>query len=113
MVDHKSKSAATLNKDLPSYRRQLYIYAAYVMDRWGEYPHFLRFNLFRENSWVTEEFSLDAYEETLRWTADTIRQILETKDWPAFPSSYFCRFICGVLDACPAKDAVLYPKPST
>lgn len=112
VVDHKSKSSSTMDKDLPTYRRQLYIYAAYVKKKYGVFPKYLKFNLFRENEWVTEEFSQEAFDETMRWVVDTIESILFEADWKVSCSSYFCRFVCSVFNDCPAKDAVLNPPPS-
>lgn len=109
VIDHKSKSSSTMAKDLPTYRKQLYIYAAYVKEKWGVFPKYLKFNLFRENDWVTEEFDQAVYDETMQWVVDTIEAILLEADWKVSCSSYFCRFVCSVLDACPAKEAVLHP----
>lgn len=111
VVDHKSKSAATMKKDLPSYRKQLYVYAAYVREKYGVYPKYLKFNLFRENEWVTEEFDETVFHEVMQWVVDTIEEILLEADWKVSCSSYFCRFVCGVFNDCPAREAVLNPLP--
>ena len=108
VVDHKSKSAATMKKDLPSYRKQLYIYAAHVKEKYGVYPKYLKFNLFRENDWVTEEFDEAMFKEVMDWVVETIEKIKNEKEWKVCSSSYFCRFICGVLNDCPAREAILY-----
>jgi hypothetical protein len=99
-------------KDLPTYRRQLYIYAAYVKEKFGVYPKYLKFNLFRENDWVTEEFDLQQFEDTMKWVVETIEAILFETDWKVSSSSYFCRFVCSALMSCPAKEAVLNPSPT-
>lgn len=112
VIDHKSKSSSTMAKDLPTYRRQLYIYAAYVKEKFGVYPKYLKFNLFRENDWVTEEFDLQQFEDTMKWVVETIEAILFETDWKVSSSSYFCRFVCGVFCECPAKEAVLNPPPT-
>ena len=112
VVDHKSKSSSTMAKDLPTYRRQLYIYAAYVKQKFGVYPKYLKFNLFRENDWVTEEFDQAQFDKTMQWVVDTIEAILFETDWKVSSSSYFCRFVCGVFPECPAREAVLNPAPS-
>lgn len=112
VIDHKSKSSSTMAKDLPTYRRQLYIYAAYVKEKFGVYPKYLKFNLFRENDWVTEEFDLQQFEDTMKWVVETIEAILFETDWKVSSSSYFCRFVCSALMSCPAKEAVLNPPPT-
>ena len=109
VIDHKSKSMSTMKKDLPTFRKQLYVYAAYVKERFGVYPKYLKFNVFRENEWVTEEFDQDAFDATMKWVVDTIEEILYETEWKVSSSSYFCRFVCGVLGSCPARDAILYP----
>lgn len=111
VVDHKSKTSSTMAKDLPTYRRQLYIYAAYVKEKFGVYPKYLKFNLFRENDWVTEEFDIEQFDATMKWVVETIEAILFEADWKVSSSSYFCRFVCGVFCECPAKEAVLNPPP--
>ena len=111
VIDHKSKSSSTMAKDLPTYRKQLYVYAAYVKERFGVYPKYLKFNLFRENDWVTEEFDPDMFRETMRWVVDTIEEILFETEWKVSTSPYFCRFVCGAFNDCPARDAVLNPPP--
>ena len=111
VIDHKSKSASTMKKDLPTFRKQLYVYAAYVKERFGVYPKYLKFNLFRENDWVTEEFDPDMFRETMRWVVDTIEEILFETEWKVSTSPYFCRFVCGAFNDCPARDAVLNPPP--
>lgn len=111
VIDHKSKTSSTMKKDLSTYRRQLYIYAAYVKEKFGVYPKYLKFNLFRESEWVTEEFDMKQFEDTMNWVVETIEAILFETDWRVSTSSYFCRFVCGVFSDCPAREAVLNPPP--
>lgn len=107
VIDHKSKTSATMAKDLPTYRKQLYIYAEYVKQKFGVYPAHLKFNLFRENKWVEEAFSEEMLKETKQWIVDTIESILLEADWCPKVSSFFCRFVCSCFDACPKRDEVL------
>lgn len=116
VIDHKSKSMATMKKDLPVYRNQLYIYAMAVYEKYGVYPSKLIFNLFREEGqFVEEEFSIEGLEETKKWIVETIHDIEESEifnDWPGptdFYSdkkskrnscTYFCSQICGVNSSC-------------
>ena len=64
-----------MEKDLDEYRRQLYIYAAHVKQKYGQWPAKLKFNIFRENDWVVEEFDIDEFNRTMQWVIDTIHQI--------------------------------------
>ena len=111
VIDHKSKSKSSMDKELLTYRRQLYTYAAHVKQKYGVFPDRLSFNMFKEGTWIHEAFDHQMYEDTMKWIVDTIESILFEVDWAVSPNSYFCRFVCGVLDACPAKDAVLNPPP--
>ena len=107
IIDHKSKSMQTMKKELPLYKRQLYIYAAYAKQRFGEYPKLLRFNMFRYNDFVNEPFNMTAYEETLRWVEETIRRIKSEQDWLVSESGYFCRWICSVNNHCPVGGTIM------
>lgn len=101
VIDHKSKSSSSMAKDLSMYRRQLYLYAAYVKEKYGQYPAYLKFNLFRENQWITEAFDLQVFKKTTQWAVETVQKILQETAWPVKPFSYFCRFVCGVMFDCP------------
>jgi len=109
VIDHKSKSSSSMDKDLDEYRRQLYIYAMYVHQEYGVWPKYLKFNLFRENKWVTEEFSEAALKDTETWIINTIDAIFHETQWKPSVSSYFCRYICGVFGGCPAQEEILHP----
>lgn len=111
VIDHKSKSASQMKKDLPVYRKQLYTYAAFVKQKFGVYPAKLQFNMFKEGTLIDEQFDLDEFNKTMQWIVETIESILFETDWMVSTSSYYCRFVCGCFDYCPAKDAVLNPPP--
>lgn len=111
VIDHKSKSANSMKKELGIYRKQLYTYAAFVYHRFGKFPSKLMFNMFKEGNFIEEDFDIEVYNETMRWIVDTIETIIFETDWMVSPSSYFCRYVCSVFDSCPAKDAVLNPPP--
>lgn len=109
VIDHKSKSMSAMKKELNVYRRQLYTYAAFVYQKFGVYPKKIMFNMFREGTFIEEDFSMDAFNETMTWIVDTIDAIILESEWKVCPSSFFCRFVCSVFDHCPARDAILYP----
>lgn len=110
VIDHKSKSMQSLKKALPENKRQLYVYAAYVKERFGVYPALLRFNMFRYSMFIDESFDPVRHTETLDWIEKTIAQIKAEKDWLVSSSSYFCQFICSTRDHCPVGNEIIHAK---
>lgn len=108
VYDHKSKSMQSLKKDIDGCKRQLYVYAAFIKEKYGVYPKLLRFNMFRYNEFVDEQFSMEKYEATLKWVADTIARIKKETEWPVSSSGYFCKFICSVRDHCPIGNEIIH-----
>ena len=106
VVDHKSKSKSSMDKSLPVFKRQLYIYAAYVKEKLGVTPSTLCFNMFKEGYLLKIPFSQEEFDEAMTWVVDTIEQILLEFEFEPTPSEYFCRFICSVAQSCP-----LYGEP--
>ena len=111
VIDHKSKSKTSMSKELLTYRRQLYTYAAHVKQKYGVFPNRLSFNMFKEACWIHEDFDQAMYDDTMTWIVDTIEAILFEADWQPTVSSYFCRFVCAAFDSCPERDTVLNPPP--
>lgn len=108
VIDHKSKSIQSMKKELSEYKRQLYIYAAYVRERFGVFPKLLRFNMFRYDAFIDEPFDGRRYEETLNWVAETIERIKREKDWQVSSSGYFCKYICSVRAHCPIGEEIAH-----
>ena len=109
IIDHKTKSSASLKRELNIYRKQLYLYAMWCKEEFGAYPTRISFNLLKEKKWVHEDFSMDALEETVRWFSDTIHAIEVCdvfENWKTCinesdqRTGYFCSQICGVALLC-------------
>lgn len=107
VIDHKSKSMKSLAKSLHANKRQLYLYATHVKEKYGEFPSLLRFNMFRYGENVDEPFNAAAYEEMLNWTEQTIKSVHQTEDWRVNESGYFCRWICSVRNFCPIGETIM------
>lgn len=107
VIDHKSKSLTSMRKELDTFLMQLYLYAMYIKETYGVWPSILRFNMFKEGCNIDEPFREAMVEETKKWVLDTIHKIEQTTDFEVSQSSYFCRWICSALDACPARDSIL------
>ena len=118
IVDHKSKSVKRLQQDWDELVLQLYIYAHYVHEKYGEWPKFLVFNCFRESQMVGEEFNPEEYERMVKWVETTITEILNATEFPdkiakdaneriakgkrpLKDNTYFCKTLCDCWDACP------------
>ena len=107
VIDHESKSMNSMKKAQYENTRQLYTYAAYVKERFGEFPTLLRFNMFRYGENIDEPFAMERYEETMDWIERTIAQIKAEKEWKVSSSSYFCRFICSTRLHCPVGEEIM------
>ena len=107
VIDHKSKSMKSMKKAQYENTRQLYTYAAYVKERFGEFPTLLQFNMFRYGVNINEPFAMERYEETMDWIERTIAQIKAEKEWKVSSSGYFCRFICSTRLHCPVGEEIM------
>lgn len=105
VFDHKTASLATMRKGLLGKKRQLYIYAAYVREKYGAYPSLLRFNMLRKAAFIDEPFDATRMVETEDWIERTIKAILTETDWRSKQPDYFCQHICGVREQCHTFDA--------
>lgn len=111
IIDHKTKSDASMRKDLELYKKQLYLYAHLYHSVHGEYPAQMAFNLpnskNKKKKMIVFEFSMDEYNETLTWAEQLIDSIYLANAMDDFPGNYdefFCRNLCGVRDSCGHKE---------
>ena len=114
--DHKSKSKFSSKRELSEYLRQLYLYATYVKQKYGEYPKTLSFNMFRAGDIVEVEFNQADCDTAVKWFTDTIDKIYETsvfndkiavayydkmKDINDFKcDDFFCNNLCDTREHC-------------
>lgn len=106
ICDHKSKSMTSFKKDEDKMYRQQLLYATYVKEKYGQYPHRLMFHLFNESGVKMERlFSLDEYNQTIEWATQQINN-METYtmiDWLSCKEKpdFFCWYLCGARASCP------------
>ena len=100
VIDHKTKSESSMMKEIETYRKQLYIYAAHVKNRYGCFPESIQFNMIKSIEPIIEVFNAEKYNETLLWAEDTIDIIMMEEEWKANPNAYYCRYICPVFQHC-------------
>lgn len=101
VVDHKTKSAASMKKEMDTFRHQLYIYAEHVRQQYGEYPKTLCFNMLKSCELITEEFDPQRMDETIKWATETIDKICMDFTYESMPEDFHCRFLCDVRNQCP------------
>lgn len=109
IVDHKTKSMASMKKEYQIYRMQLYLYAIWCKQEYGVYPKTLRFNMVKDMVNIDEPFDETMVDVTKKWFLDGIREIEACdmfEDWHSCIGAeetkepYFCKWICGVNPSC-------------
>lgn len=101
VIDHKTKGASSMKKDIKLYRKQLYIYAHYVKQEYGEYPKTLAFNMIKTGELISEPFSMERMNETTDWVVSTIDAICTDTEFLPNPDAFHCQFLCDVRAQCP------------
>ena len=100
VIDHKTKSESSMKNEIGTYRKQLYIYAEHVRQKYGRFPDEIRFNMIKPQNWIIEPFSEERHKETLQLVEDMIDVISIECEWREQPNYYFCRYICPMLQYC-------------
>lgn len=117
VVDHKSKSKFKSKQEQAEYARQLYLYAEWIHEKYGEYPKELWFNMFRSDKMVVIVFSEKELTKAKSWLLENILKIYADEDFedkitlaskktgeeidPFAAPDYFCANLCGVRYHCP------------
>lgn len=100
VIDHKTKSEASMKKEYDRYRNQLYIYAAHVKDQYGEYPRTLAFNMLKTGALISEEFDPEQMKRTIEWAVTTIDAICLDTEYNYTVDDFHCRQLCDVRSQC-------------
>ena len=114
IIDHKSSSIKILNngevsktdqKHFLEFKRQLYLYSIAVINEYRRTPKKLRWNMFKDNSWIEIDFKQEEFIETIEWAKNVIKQIYEEELWlPDNSNSFYCNNLCSMrMNACPYK----------
>lgn len=98
--DYKSKGEIK-KAEQQHYARQLYIYSAYVKEKYGRFPDRLEFFCFRKNHVLEISFSEADYKEAIRWAINTVAKIRNEWEFNKTPSQFFCMNLCNVRGDCP------------
>lgn len=100
IVDYKSKGKFKSKKEKAEYARQLYLYAMYVKEKFGEFPKEMKFYLIRARDTVEIVFDEKALQEAIDWMEKTIEDIENAWVYEKTPDEFFCNYICDYRDEC-------------
>lgn len=120
ILDHKSKSKQDKNKltkkDNPEefvqltdaryipfhLAKQLYIYSLAFKEKYGKYPKYLMWNMFRIGDEYKLEFNEKDLQRSIDWVKNTIAQIYKETEWlkGKDTSRFWCDFVCGLNTYC-------------
>ena len=116
VVDHKSKAKFKNEEELEHYGYQLYFYADWVHETFGEWPKELIFNMFRARDVKRITFTIDGLEKAINWLKKNVDSIYKEEDFAdkvhlqyavtgrTVPEDhspdFFCRFLCSVRYHC-------------
>ena len=96
-----SKSKFKNRAELAEYSKQLYIYALAIKNKYGKFPKKLMFNMFRKGNWITVDFDMEKYEETLKWVDDIVNEIETCMNFePNGLGSFYCFNFCPYRYKC-------------
>jgi hypothetical protein len=107
LVDHKSSHFDYLKKggvskknqeQFDKYKKQLYLYSIPIYEEYGEYPEELRWNMFKDQQWLTVKFDENEYKETQEWAINEIHTIEDEMLYlpnTSDSNSFYCRYLCG------------------
>lgn len=87
VCDHKSKSRFKSRRECAEYARQLYLYAIYVHEKYGEWPTKLVFHMVRSGGELVEiPFNQNDCDDAKRWFLETIDRIYEDDEFVSTPN---------------------------
>lgn len=107
IADHKTSTPPPLKKGVmknaqyqqfTQYKRQLYLYADYIINQFNLKPSSLVLNYIKNHQLVRFDYDEDEHKETIEWIGKTIEQIYNTDMFDMTGSYYFCKNICDYRD---------------
>ena len=124
--DHKSASIGILKsgniakKDrehFESFKKQLYLYSIAVIEEYGKVDK-LKWNLFKDRTYIEILFDEKEYKESIQWAAETIKLIESETEWGIskdfleaiekhkYPP-FYCMNLCSQRYKCEARNEYL------
>lgn len=113
VVDHKSgeypfKANGEVKanaKSFDKYKKQLYLYAHWVHEKYGEFPKTLAWNHFKDGGKVASiQFDEDEYKDAISWFTSEIERIKQDEDFEPKKDYFYCNNLCAFRNSCEYKD---------
>lgn len=101
ITDYKSKAKFKDRDELEKYSYQPYLYSIWIKNKYGVYPKFLDFNMFRSGIIERIEFNIDDLKKAKKWASDTIKSIYKEDKFDYNYNEFFCKYLCGCSKYCP------------
>ena len=109
LIDHKShknllgKNGKPLKSELNTlrdYKRQLYIYCTYIIDKYNKAPKKLVWNHFKTGDLTVVPFDWDEYREAWEWATELIDKISCEEAFENREDYFYCKNICNFRHEC-------------
>jgi RecB family exonuclease len=98
---HSKKSKSTKSDaELDIYLRQLYLYARYISEKYGQYPSALRLNCFRNGLVIDTPFNEVAYDDTVNWAIAMTKTIAKETEFSPSIEWFPCKYVCEMQGHC-------------
>lgn len=91
-------------EDYIAYKRQLYLYAIYVKDKYGVFPSKIAWNYFKERQWLELPFIEEELNEAKRWALASIEEISKEEEFEPTESWFYCKNLCNFRYSCEYKN---------
>ena len=101
--DYKSKGGFKSKREVKEYARQLYLYSEHVFRKYGKYPDYLEFELFREQQGILIRWKKEEFDDAFKWADEKITEIKESFDFPPKYSFIRCNYLCNHRNYCDLK----------
>ena len=110
IVDNKSSDypfkkdgtiKAKSKQSFENYKRQMYLYAYAVYDKYGEYPKEITWNHFKNGGQIaTIPFDKNEFDNVIKWAIDTIHIIEKESEYEPNIDYFYCNNLCNFRNSC-------------
>lgn len=109
LVDHKSSEypfktngeIKTSARSFEKYKKQLYLYATWVHEKYGKWPKELWWNHFKDKGKIAKiPFDINEYNDAIEWFSERVNTIKNDVDFEAKKEWFYCNKLCAYRNVC-------------